>query len=246
MTGFSDYIVYADESGSASLDGQADPDYPVFVLSMILVKKAEYAQQIVPAMGKLKFDAVGHDQLILHEREIRRQKGDFAFLQVSHEVRTEFMAAIDDLVENAPLELFAAVINKPRLAEKYVSPMSPYSIALGFLMERILSLMLSRDQTGKLLHVCFECRGKKEDQELELAFRRIAANQLNWGYKNPDFTQMRWEPKFVDKKSNSSGLQLADLTARPIGIRSLRPKQPNRAYDIIAKKFGYDGLKFFP
>nr|WP_206517617.1 DUF3800 domain-containing protein [Sphingobium algorifonticola] len=59
---------------------------------------------------------------------------------------------------------------------------------------------------------------------------------------------------FTDKKANSGGLQLADLIARPIGIKRLRPEQVNRAYDIITTKFHrsangrFDGigLKCFP
>lgn len=58
----------------------------------------------------------------------------------------------------------------------------------------------------------------------------------------------------ADKKTISTGLQIADLIARPIGLRILRPDQPNRAYDIIAKKLrrspsgGVEGwgLKVFP
>ena len=34
----------------------------------------------------------------------------------------------------------------------------------------------------------------------------------------------------VDKKANVAGLQMADLCARPIGMRILRPESMNRAY----------------
>lgn len=55
-------------------------------------------------------------------------------------------------------------------------------------------------------------------------------------------------------KSNSAGLQMADLIARPVGMKILRPDQPNRAYDIIERKFYRNekgqfkgwGLKCFP
>jgi len=58
----------------------------------------------------------------------------------------------------------------------------------------------------------------------------------------------------VDKKSNSPGLQLADLVARPIGINLLKPEQPNRAYDVLRNKIYVNsdgniqnwGLKCFP
>lgn len=54
--------------------------------------------------------------------------------------------------------------------------------------------------------------------------------------------------KFASKNHNSTGLQLADLIARPIGMKTLKPEQSNRAYEIIKEKFKnqYDDNKFFP
>jgi len=49
---------------------------------------------------------------------------------------------------------------------------------------------------------------------------------------------------FIPKAANSSGLQLADLTARPIALSHLRPNQPNRAFEIIRTKL--EDLKSFP
>jgi hypothetical protein len=58
----------------------------------------------------------------------------------------------------------------------------------------------------------------------------------------------------TDKKAVSTGLQIADLVARPIGVHVLRPQQANRAWELIAPKLrrgsggqmlGY-GLKIFP
>ena len=53
-----------------------------------------------------------------------------------------------------------------------------------------------------------------------------------------------FQPVFIPKAANASGLQLADLTARPIALSRLRPGQPNRAFKIIEPKLG--GLKCFP
>jgi len=39
----------------------------------------------------------------------------------------------------------------------------------------------------------------------------------------------------------SSGLQLADLVARPIGLKTVKPQQENRAFDVLTKKFYCDG-----
>jgi len=242
---FADFIVFADESGSPVLENP-DPTFPVFVLNCLLIEKQAYFQAIVPSLQQLKFDAVGHDQLILHERDIRRQQNAFAFLQVDPVVRERFIERINEIVAAADVTVVSAVINKIRLAQKYAEPWSPYEIALHFCMENLLTRLLALQQRGKLVHVIFESRGKKEDAELELHFRRIADNQANWGYKQTDFRQVRWEPRFVDKKCNSSGLQLADLMARPIGLKALRPMQENRAFDVLQPKLRFGGLKTFP
>jgi hypothetical protein len=121
---------------------------------------------------------------------------------------------------------------------------NPYEIAMLFCMERTLDYLLSQGQAGKRVAVLFEGRGKREDAELELEFRRVCDNEGSWGYKQPNFQQIRFEHVFVDKKSNSSGLQMADLVARPLALSYLRPTQANRAADIARKKVLY--FKTFP
>jgi hypothetical protein len=94
---FSDYVVYVDESGDHSL-ASIDRDYPVFVLALCVIHKRHYAEKIIPAVEKLKFNYFGHDSVVLHEHEIRKQKGDFAFL--SHRpTRAEFMAQLSAIMD---------------------------------------------------------------------------------------------------------------------------------------------------
>ena len=80
------------------------------------------------------------------------------------------------------------------------------------------------------LHVVVEKRGKAEDDELELEFRRICDGD------NFNNIKLNIEIIFADKKSNSVGLQIADLVARPIGMAILKPDQSNRAVDVLKHK----------
>jgi len=242
---FSDFIVFADESGSPVLENP-DPTFPLFVLACIVARKDSYATQVIPSLQALKFDFVGHDQLILHERDIRRQQKDFAFLRPDPALRERFLERINRIVADADVRCAAAVIDKVRLASRYANPWSPYEVALHFCMEILLAHLVELGQSGRLVHVVFESRGAREDKELELHFRRIANNQVHWGHRRPDFSQIQWEPVFAHKRSNSSGLQLADLMARPLGLRTLRPAQPNRAFEYIRPKLVANGLKIFP
>ena len=72
----------------------------------------------------------------------------------------------------------------------------------------------------------------------------IESPQNKGDWVNRDFSSMEFEPKFAKKSVNSTGLQLADLTARPIAIKTMRPTQANRAYDVIITKMGE--IKEFP
>lgn len=235
MPEFSDYIVFADESGDHGLDAVRN-EYPVFVLAFAIVHKAAYVEKIVPALQAMKLEFFGHDQVVLHERDIRRQLPPFGFLRTDPEIRQRFLDRLNEVVAAADVQLIASVVHKDRLKARYAEPWNPYEIALLFCMEQTCARLKYLGQEGRRVHVIFESRGSVEDRSLELEFRRIAGNDGGWGWKKTDFSVCEWEPIMVPKAANSSGLQLADLVARPIGLSALRPDQPNRAYDIIKPK----------
>jgi len=232
---FSDYIVYADESGDHGLE-KIDPDYPIFCLVFALIKKTEYIENVVPAFQSFKMKYFGHDMIVLHEHEIRKQKNEFGVLRTSLELREEFLSELTALIDRATFYLIASVIRKELYRKRKRVPSSPYDISLLFCMERILQKLTELGEVGKTVHVVFECRGKREDAELELTFRRIISGEENWGYRSSDFSKIEFIPVFRDKKANSTGVQLADLTARPIGLSILRPNQKNRAMNSLEGK----------
>lgn len=239
----SEYIIYVDESGDHGLD-KIDVDYPVFVLSFCCFSVRNYIDQAVPALQELKFSFFGHDQIILHEHHIRKQKDNFAFLRTDSGLRNMFLEKISTIIQNINVEVFAVIIDKKKLKNKYLHPDNPYNLGLRFGLERIYNFLLEKGQENNEVFFVFERRGDKEDNSLELEFRRICDKNTEFGYKNVDFSKMKFNIIFADKKSNSSGLQIADLTARPLGINYLRPDQENKAVEIIKEKI--KSLKNFP
>ena len=242
---FSDYVVYVDESGDHSLTS-IDDQYPVFVLSFCIFQKEIYTTKVASEVRRLKFETFGHDMVVLHEHDIRKRTG--AFSRLGKEEREAFMEALTAIMEGADFTLLAVVIEKQKLARKYAYPAHPYHLAMEFGLERLNRFMTARGQSDHLTHVICEARGAEEDKELELQFRRICDGA------NKDGKPYPFEIMICDKKTNSEGLQLADLTARPVGLSVIRPDQPNRAMAVLEKKFhrsdrgtiiGY-GLKRFP
>jgi Protein of unknown function (DUF3800) len=243
---FGDYIVYVDESGDHGLL-RINQENPVFVLAFCIFDKATYARDIVSKMQQLKFDFWGHDGVVLHSHEIRKARGDFNIL-LNATTRTAFMDRLNEFIESLQMTVIAAVIDKPRHVARYNNPANPYEIALAFCMERLHHFLRERGQGDRLTHINVERRGKKEDDALELEFRRIADG------RNAVGTMPNLSIRFMDKKHNSTGLQIADLVAHPIGRHVIKPDQENRAFQLIEPKLrrsaqgktkGY-GLKVFP
>lgn len=230
---FSKYIIYVDESGDHSLQS-IDDNYPVFVLAFCVFHKRHYSEQVVSALEKFKFNYFGHDQIILHEHEIRKEKGAFTIFR-NREQKFQFLDELTSIIRFSNFILISCVIDKRSLRKQADMESNPYHIALGFCLETLYEFLQEKEQHEKKTFVVVECRGKKEDDDLELEFRRICDgnNRLN--------QPLPFEVLFSDKKAMSSGLQLADLVARPIGLSMLRPEQENRAFEVLKRKFYCDG-----
>lgn len=246
----SNFIVYVDESGDHGMQ-TVDQNYPIFVLAFCVFYKRHYSDKVVPAIEKFKFNRFGHDIVILHERDIRKEITPFKFN--NHFDKNEFLGQLSEIIERSNFILISCVVKKDSLSERQSAGDNLYHLALGFCLDTLHEFLSEKSQDDKKTFVVFESRGKKEDKDLELEFRRVCdgANRKN--------ARLPFEIILADKRSNSSGLQLADLVARPIGLNILRPKQENRAFDILKQKFfcaggrknvgeGYEGwgLKVFP
>ncbi len=232
-TPFSKYIVYVDESGDHSLLS-IDEQYPIFVLAFCVFHKRHYSEAIVPALEKFKFNYFGHDQVVLHENEIRKEKGAFNIFR-SREEKYQFLDGLTEIIEYSNFILISCTIDKRVLKKQAEEDANPYHIALASCIETLYEFLIEKGQHDKKTHVVVECRGKKEDKELELEFRRVCDGSNRLGSILP------FDILFADKKAMSSGLQLADLVARPIGLNLLKPGQNNRAFEVLEKKFFCDG-----
>lgn len=189
----------------------------------------------------------------MHENEIRKEKGAFSKIFQNREQKNKFIDELTSVIEHSNFILISCVIDKRDLLKQADNEPNSYHIALGFCLETLYDLLKEKDQHEEKTHVVVECRGKREDAELELEFRRVCDGHNRLTLPLP------FEVIFSDKKVMSSGLQLADLVARPVGLNTFRPEQKNRAFDVLKNKFycdggrsnvgkGYEGvgLKHFP
>lgn len=250
IVSYSDYIVYVDESGDPNLTG-VNKKYPVFVLSFCIFHKKYYQNTVIQSVMALKFKHFGHDMVVLHERDILKNTGQFkGILKAQQQVLINDLSTI---MTNTKFVLVSCVIHKDKLISRYANPTDPYHLGIQYGLERVYGFLKEKNQLNKITHVVFEQRGKNEDDDVREEFDLYCRGQ-NYHKKIYPF-----ELVMASKQVNSTGLQFADLVSRPIGNHVLKPTQSNRAFDIIEHKFycqygrgmtgmcykGY-GLKIFP
>ena len=244
---YGDYIIYADESGGPNLT-PVDPNYPVFVLNFCVFRKDHYADAVLPAVSAFKFEHFGHDTVVLHERDIRHRNPPFALLH-DRPTRDVFMDGLNRLFMQMNFDIISAVVDKRRLTEQRSDAADLYLVAMQLCLEQAHRFLESRDQSGRTTHVVLESRGRREDNEMvrALSQNRSAAEEV----AKPT---AGFEIVFADKKTNSAGMQIADLTAGPIGRHFVRPEQANRAWALLEAKLwrgpqtaaSGEGLMVFP
>jgi hypothetical protein len=227
-TSAAEYIVFVDESGDHGLES-IDPNYPVFVLAFCIIEKSHFARRVMPEITEFKFRHFGHNQVILHEHEIRKDTGDFAVLR-DRARKAAFLDELTALIDGLEMTVIASVIRKERLVTRYHWPANPYEIALAFGLGRTHMWLSEHGAAGASTPVILEQRGRREDDALELEFRRVCDRQ------NYLRATLHLERRFVTKSANVPGLQLAGLIARPIGRHVLDPGQASRAYEVIERK----------
>ncbi|MCW3097182.1 MAG: hypothetical protein JWL77_2800 [Chthonomonadaceae bacterium] len=240
-------VVYLDETGDHSME-VIDRDFPVFGLIMVIADLEEYVEKIVPAVHRLKLDYFGHEGVILHSYDIRKQKGDFRFLN-DQTKREGFYERINGIMGGMDYSLIATLIRKQAHKDRYGAvATNPYDLALELALERLLPLLEQLGQTE--VNVIAEARGKKEDDDLNVSFDRFAIHGNDY-ITTERVRGVKFTLTFVQKARNIVGMQIADLAAYPIARHVIDPSKPNPAYEIIKSKFYIGpgmvrGLKIFP
>ena len=229
--GTSKYIGFLDECGDHSLE-KIDPDFPIFVLALVVMERQAYVENIIPALGRLKLGYWNHEGVNLHSRDIRKSADPFSFLMDAGK-RTRFQDELTALMRDLPFTLFITGIKKTEHKARYADRLNPYEVALTYTLERVLHFMQGVNE--RELPLVAEARGKKEDASLEQAFYKTMTTGTYY-HPAPEFKALECPLVFREKKDNIAGIQLADLCAHPSARTILKPEQQNRAFDVIRGK----------
>ena len=125
-----------------------DADFPLFVLSTVILERAAYIKKVIPSLNRLKLRFWPHEGVNLHSRDIRKQHGDFSFMRLP-EHRKAMLQALSETMEMLPFTLFITAIRKTKHKERYgINAANPYDLALTYTFERVLHFLEGVGETS--------------------------------------------------------------------------------------------------
>jgi hypothetical protein len=247
-----DCTVFLDECGPHSV--MASDVFPVFALATAIVPKAAY-RDIDVRWRAWKATHLGTQDAIVHEPDVRKGDGYFDLPN-----RSDVLEALRQ--ELSVLDFMAVVVavHRPDYRAQFgTSPLDAslpahlYLMSLDFLFERV-AMALDLHFRGGKAEVVAESRGPKEDALLQYEFARLHLEGTS--YISAAWFRQVLHPgiRFEGKEANSTGLQLADLLARPCAEKVADPTgTPDRWPELRCKlspeqetKHSIIGLKVVP
>ena len=133
---YGNYVVYVDESGDHGMQ-TIDSQYPVFVLAFCVFHKRHYCEKVVPTLQKFKFAHFGHDFVVLHETEIRKEIAPFNFFVSRHHKHT-FIDELSHIMEAINFVLISCVIRQSCLEKQRRIAAESVSHRFGFLLRSFI------------------------------------------------------------------------------------------------------------
>jgi len=219
------YTVYVDECGNHALNSKEK--FTAFSLSGILVHERD-DHALDESWRLWKREYLGSETKLVHEKDIRDKTQSF-YCNGDSARRAEAIKSLDHRIKTLPFTGFVCILERDRFVKRFGTdnidtslPRHPYLLTVDLLAERI-ALAIDVQLGGGKVRWIIESRGPKEDAAFQYEFARLFLDGT--AYLSPHFFRKTFFPglEFRDKTSNSTGLQLADLQARPCAEKVMDP-----------------------
>jgi hypothetical protein len=236
--------VYVDECGAHTLGAKGE--FEAFCLAAVIIPDDQYGSLDNDWLNWKKAK-LGTSAKIVHEPDLRKGIGPFYF----GGDKAKRLDAVESLRERLAALDFTAVVcvvNRPEYVKQYGHsaideslPHHVYLMTLHFLMERVV-MVLDRFFGSACARVTAESRGYKEDAALQYEFARLQLDGTSYIAASWFRHQLCPGIDFKLKSENNTGLQLADLLARPCAEKVLNPSSdPLRWQEFRQKLCTHEG-----
>jgi hypothetical protein len=208
------FRIFIDEVGHHDLKSSDDDNERFLSLTGVIMRLSYETGEFTAALNKVKQEIFGRPDVVLHRRHLMDALEPPYHLLKDMRVRERFNELILELLASATYRVFTVVIDKKEHKKRYaVWRFHPYHYCLTVTLERYVQWLSRVKVAGDVM---VESRGKKENMQLERAFRHIYENGTEHVPRRLFQEQLTsQEIKIKPKAANIAGLQIADLIANP-------------------------------
>ncbi|MGC4192850.1 MAG: DUF3800 domain-containing protein [Thermomicrobiales bacterium] len=242
-----EYVLCLDECGS-HVPQAALSRFPAFCVSGVILSKDAY--ETTDVLWKAwKAEYLGNPSIIVHEPEVRGCSGHFR--RSTAPEREALWEALADILGRLDFACISAVVDLREFYQIHPNgevdpflPKSVYLMCIDFILERFVHFLQHRggDARGS---VVAESRGAAEDATVHAEYIRLHIEGTQYVPPGSFRHALRPHMEFYVKNRNHSGLQIADLAARPFAEKILWPTSTPARWDIFSSRL-YDGMKGKP
>lgn len=220
----SDYIVFVDESGTP-VTHKPDPQFPIFSLQFVLVRKDTYVTKIEPDFKRFKLKHHGSEAVVLHGRKIDNKEGEFRILR-DRALYSRYVRELDTLIRASEIRLYSAFFLQLEVAKLGALTVHPYA----YFMHELLNLI---EQEVRVPGVRTRCEVVVESRRGSDAEMLDAYESYKAAFRT---AEVEFELQLAEKSLNVIGLQVADLVAKPVARFCLNRMEPGQGWPTVSKK----------
>lgn len=260
------YRMYVDECGTDDIVScHLEPHRHLALTGVIISHDAgiEYANPRLAELKEKHFPQADPDTppVVLHRSDFLGGNGPFQILQ-DHAKLVAFCNDMYSYLHGLDHTVITVVIDKQAMLRKeHWANKEPYHYCAEVLAEKFVQFLQRAGSTGD---VWAESRKDRKNKALQRHFTQACTNGTRY-VPEPERFAARLSTSditFREKKHNCTGLQIADLYAKPSMDRILQPRIQGYAVSDFSKRFGqllvdrkYDrsdggwlgyGMKFLP
>ena len=230
--------VFIDECGAHSL--KAKEPLKTFCLAAVIIRDSDF-KDVDRRWKQWKRDYLGSATKRVHEPDIRRAEKSF-WCRGDDLKRMKAVASLDRILDRLDFTGLAIVVNRPDYVRQIgiralddSLPHHPYLMSMHFLAER-LAMALHSHFNGARARLVIESLESSADARMQYEFARLFLDGTS--YVASAWFRRQFLPgiEFRIKEQNSTGLQLADLLARPCAEKIQRPASTPARWPVFRKK----------
>lgn len=236
------YRMYIDECGTDDIKSCQAIEHRHLALTGVIISLADVASAATPGLNDIKsryFPAADPDEtpIVLHRSDFLAAKGRFHCL-ANQQKMADFQDDLYAWLKALPHTVITVVIDKQAmLGRSHWSLKEPYHYCAEVLAEKFVQFLDRKQSTGD---VFAESRKEKKNTALSSHFRTACEKGTRF-VSNPErFTKRisSFDIRFLEKKHNNTGLQIADIYAKPSFDRIMFARDKAHTRLPFAIRFG--------